>query len=47
MMNLRLQYAAKRRFVFVELENCYVGKLLSLCDFLERSLRFWIIQDGK
>ena len=27
----------------VTLENCFHA----LCDFLERSLRFWIIQDGK
>ena len=36
-MNLKLQNAARRRFVFVE---CYVVKLLSC---VARPLRFWII----
>ena len=42
MMNLKLQNAPQRRFVFVEyyiVSCCY-----SLRDFLERSLRFWIIR---
>ena len=42
MMNLKLQKAAQSHFVFVE---CYVVKLFSCVDFLERSLRFWIIQE--
>ena len=43
MMNLKLQNAAQRRFVFVE---CYVVNCCDvLRDFLERSLRFWIIHE--
>ena len=41
MMNLKLQNAAQRRFIFNSVE-CYVVKLR---DFLERSLRFWIIHE--
>ena len=42
MLNLKLQNATQRRVVFVE---CYVVSCChSLRDFLERSLRFWIIR---
>ena len=42
MMNLKLQNAAQRRFVV----ECYVVNCFhALRDFLQRSLRFWIIHE--